>query len=521
MPAKLNPRTANQTVVPYKGKPLLKRIAYLGDSLTGHHTHPLIPKGVGFLVVNTPTNVLGGKQWLGGNVLDGRAPQGSSGLLETDGKARLRWTYAGDSNSPWIDVSKGGFFILPSTSYVFYVAVNGGQHPTSPGSDTLTAAGICQSITANMVTYAGMMQPLLGPEVESLYYGISGDRLEGVMGRWEQAVEKQPDALVVNIGTNNLLSTVADAIAAANKLIGVLGRMAAYVPKIYVAGLFPYSNVPLASRQVCGLYSALLSEFCATRPDVFRYWDAWHTLVAPELADGSPKPGTYAPDLIHLNPYGSYLAALVLKGRLQDDFALPSLDTISRGLARWDSVGRRGAITANPKLKGATGQGTGVGGVTGPVPDSWSVTRAVGAAQTCVLSQVATIGGQDALKMQVAGAAASEYHQLSQSLALPAGLGVGKMIAFQIDLEVLEATALTTFQAVIVANNNLQGAYALTSGRPMSNFGGPNQPRLVTACEAMKIAAGVTNITMSLRVGGNVGCTAQVLVRRFELVEVL
>lgn len=506
---------------------VLRSLAVIGDSLSAFGTNPALPAGVGAWDCTGISTLNASGTWIGSPSLDGRAPTGAAGTLSTDGAGRLRWQHNADAApGPWVDVSMGGFYEIPAVTAQrgLFVAVNSGYQLATTASDALTTSGIVKRAHGPSHTYSEMLRDVLGPGVQVSSFGISGDLIASFAGRWRQVFANgSPDAVVVLIGTNNTPVTTAAAIANADATIAVLRQMAGLTGRVYVGGMFPRTDTATAGRNALAIYSDRLRQFCETTAG-FRYWDAWPVLVSGSATDGSLKSGAYHTDNLHLMPFGAWLAKNVIHARLGEDFSLPSAAESARGYVAWDNVSRNGSVNANPRLKGSGGTGSGAGGVTGVVPASWGVTRSAGT-QTCALSTATNADDQDSLILTIADSTSaannntSDYHEIAQTVTLPAGLGAGNFVAFELDLEVQSATGLQRLEAAMLSNGNTQSAYWGLSSRTWSNFGSTVTHRARIRSERLLLLSGTTSITMRLRIGTANAGAAVLAIRRFELLE--
>lgn len=510
---------------------LLRRLNVLGDSLTTYSTMPHVPRGAttwntsGITTGAGGLNSVAGGSWINNYAIDGRAPAGAGGVLETDGAGRLRWTYTADAAGPWVDVSAGGFFEIPSATDArgIFVAICKNRQRATATSETLAVAGFPNSNIGSPILFPSWLQAALGPGVAMSHYGISGDTLDNIISRGAQAWANSPDALVTLIGVNDSPATAAEADALAAKYISWSETAIQFVPMLYVGGVFPQASSSVAARQHLSRFSESMRRYALTRPLQVRYWDEYNRMAHPTATDGTCRTGVQHTDLLHLMPFGAALAGNGnLLQQLMQDWSLPTAAQRSRAISPWDSTTRSGYVNTNPLLKGSAGTGSGSNGVTGPVPDGWAVTRS-GANQTCVLSTQSLPDAPDAFVVTVANAsAASEYHQFSQSVAAPTGIAVGDFIALEFDGQLLQATLIGTLQAQLVTNGNTKGTYLLQPTRAVSTFAsGVLQPPINLRSEPIKYEAGMFPMTLTMRFGGGFGSAAgssgSLLVKRLEV----
>lgn len=505
----------------------LSSIVLIGDSLTNLGTQLATPYGVGHWGIMTGiSNLNSAGNWVAQANLDGRAPS-AGGVLETDGNAQLRWTYSGDSPGPWVDVSAGGYFEIPSATPQrgVFVAINKGRNRTTAASDTTSNAGIVQRLTGPAHCFSELVRDSLGPTVRVTMAGIPGDSVAGIVSRWRQVLSASApvDAVVLLIGTNDLPGSTAAAMTLADTLIAALPDIGACARRVYIGGIFPRTDGlgTTAVRNALALFSERLRAYCEANPSRFRFWDAWPVLVSGSATDGSAKSGVLHTDGLHLMPYGAWLAKGVLMSKLSSDWSIPEPSEAGRGYLAWDSTSRRGALNPNPLYKGSGGTGSGSGGVTGTVPANTTITRNAGT-QTCAITTATSADGQDAVVFTLAGSTtASDYHEITQTWTLPSGLAAGNTIAFELDIEVQQADLLARLEAVMIANANLQSTYWGQGSRAFSNFAGSVAHRARIRSEPITIVAGVTTYTMRLRLGCASGGSAVVALRRFEAIEIV
>jgi len=501
----------------------LGKLNFLGDSLTSQTVWPTVPRGAGVWPITSPwTNLNSVGGWISNYAFDGRAPSGASGTLETDGLGKLRFTYTGDSAGPWVDVSAGGFFEIPSATSGrgVHVAICKSQQRPTAGSDAVATGGLIQTQVGQLIVYPSWVQAALGPAVACQLWGISGDNLAGVETRWRAAVANSPDALVLLIGTNDAPSTQAACDALLSRYIALVEQIITVVPMVYIGGIFPRSDVAAGVRSLLSSLSDGLRRYAATQPQKVRYWDAYPRLANPAAADGTARTGVQHTDNLHLMPYGAQVATEDLLTQIRQDWSLPTVANKSRGLAPWDSTSRTGSLVTNPTLKGSGGTGSGSNGVTGNVPTGWTISRGA-STQTCALSTVSTTDGQDALLLTVANAGAFDYNELVQIVSVPAGLNAGDYVVMEFDAQIISATNLTQLQFMLNTSGNKNSIYMLQPSRPVNVFApGVAQPVMRMRSEPMLMAAGITSMTITLRIGGAGAMNAAFAVSRIDVLRV-
>lgn len=509
-------------------KPLL----FLGDSLTRGATlrttnapdhRPWWGSSTAFVNTN-----LGGTTWIITIALDGRAAAGSTGTLETDGAARLRWTFTGDTAGPWVDVSLGGFFILSSGTSIYQLQVacrnSTAANVTLPGagSGAVSISGISAIISWELLGFPAWVAGAMG-ETFSDYqlWGISGDTTANLLSRTPQALAAvDPGAIVILIGTNDNPTTAALANTCAANIIATIDLCYARCRMVYVGDIFPRTDASATVRKYLALASTKVRDYCRTKPGI-RFWSAVDHLSDPSALPVTLLTGAYHTDNLHLMPYGAYRASIDLVRQLTYDF-MP--DKHRKGMVdTYDATMITGAWNANPNLKGTAGTATASRGITGTVPDSWTLNRAGGAGgtQTCTTSFDTATDGTSWWSMSVANAGASDSHTVSQSVAIPAEIANGDLFRCVIEFKIFAAVAITSFQANALSNSNNIGTYAFWITRNLATFTTGEQPECVLASEPVTKIAGMTTITLAMRLGGAAASSGKVGIKSFRLEKVV
>ena len=141
-----------------------------------------------------------------------------------------------------------------------------------------------------------------GADVALINAGVSGDTTAGGLSRVEWSLTPEVDALIVNLGGNDLLRGIDPAISRANLDGTLAGAKAKVLPVLLVA-----QNAP-------GNYGAdYKTAFDAIYPDLARQYSAIlskpYFLPLVDPATGMPKAEFMQPDATHPNAKG---VALIL-----------------------------------------------------------------------------------------------------------------------------------------------------------------------------------------------------------------
>lgn len=510
--------------------PLLKgkRMVFIGDSLTagGSFNSPQQSISQGrpwWRTTNITMTNLGGGTWLVGGFVNGLAPSGASGTLRTDGNGYLQWAYNADSYGALVDCRNGGFFELQSgtSAYSIYVYVRGGTaYPASVGTGAVTTAGLSFIDDYNTYGFTTFAAGMLG-DVFSTYdtWAISGATSTDVLLFADQAVASGGDAACILIGVNDSPATATAAQTSILNTKAIIQKALAKFGRVYVGDIFPHTATSATVQKFLGLVSLEIERYCAQYRNV-RFWTAYDRLITENAMPTANRTGTFHTDNLHLMPWGAYMAAKPLVDMILQDF--PTYKHRRCGNDLYDSTLTTGAWNANPTLRGTAGSGSGSGGVTGTVPDSWSVTRS-GSTQAAVGAFAAAAdGGIYFYTLAVSGATAGDYHELSQLVNVPAGINTGDY--FQVTCEVQigaisGGTGLSTFQVQLNGTSNIQSAYLFQSGRNVATFG-TELPVLQLKSQPQKLVSGTTSFTLRMRIGATASASATIGIREFRIEKV-
>lgn len=485
-------------------------IVFLGDSLT-RGAQPNRAPGLwdGRTWWNTSTvNLasLGAGSWIVDVQVEGTANSASSSTIQTDGAGRLRWSYNGETAGIYVDVSQGGWYLLPSggpTNVSCFVSVRGATAPPAAASATVTVSGNVNVSTWSLYGYAAFIGAGLGQEFIDYYcYGISGCKTADVVKFAPQALLSNPDVVVVLCGVNDGPASVSEAQASISNLKNIIDQAcASTAKKVYVGDIFPNTYQTAATLKYEALVSSSIRAYCRSKQKCV-FWSAYDKMVG-NSASVTLRTGVFNTDNLHLIPFGSYTAASVLLAKIKQDF---SIDRLRNNLAdTWDSTLQVGAWNANPALRGTAGTGSGSNGVTGTVPDSYAASRS-GATQSFVGGfAAASDGGMDWYTMAVSGAASGDYHAITQSVNVPSGVNVGDYFRIVAEFCILNTltTGIEIFQIQASANSALQADYLVqlgANGRRIQNFTS-EQPVLTLSSEPQKLLSGVTSFSLAIRIG--------------------
>lgn len=466
-------------------------------------------------------NVASGS-WVVNLLIDGKAPASSSGSLETDGAGRLRWTFTGDAlPGPWVDMTKGGWAYLNSgsSSYGLHVSVRGGtKPPATPGIATVSAGvTIPQLGEYNPLGFLAWFAGCMGDTFSSYdSYAISGATSTDVLKFAEQAlaVGYEAGGLMINVNDFASVTTVAQgqaaAILAVNNNKAIIDKMCASLRYVYVSEDFPWPGGNAVASKYQALASQLIRDYCCTLPNV-RFVSSADKMVDPNGNTFAGRTGVYySADNIHLQPYGANIAASPLVAAVRQDY--PTTALRRSNYTTYDSLLGIGWWNSNPGLRGSGGSGSGSNGVTGPVPDGYSLTRS-GTAQTCstrFAPDVPTDGtapGPDWYCLAVLGAAVNDYHQLSIPVTVPADL-VGTNTPFRLVVEyklfTTTNTGINIFSVQANGNGNIQSDYLvqITDQRGFANFTSEGPVQRLRS-EPQLLLPGTNSFSLRVRVGAN------------------
>lgn len=485
-------------------------IVFLGDSLTRgaqQNRAPGLWDGRTWWN-NSSVNLasLGAGSWIVDLQVEGTANSASSSTIQTDGAGRLRWAYNGEAFGTYVDVSQGGWYLLPSggpTNVSCFVSVRGATAPPAAASATVTVSGNVNVSTWALYGYAAFVAGGLGQEFSDYYcYGISGCKTGDVVKFAPQALAVNPEAVVILCGVNDGSSSVAEAQASIANLKAIIDlACASSAKKVYVGDIFPNTTQTASVLKYEALVSSTVRAYCRSKQKCV-FWSAYDKMVGNSAAV-SLRTGVFNTDNLHLIPFGAYIASSVLLAKIKQDF---SIDRLRNNLAdTWDSTLQVGAWNANPALRGTAGTGSGSNGVTGTVPDSYAASRS-GTTQSFVGGfAAASDGGMDWYTMAVSGAASGDYHAITQSVNVPAGVNAGDYfrIVGEFCIITTAATGIETFQIQASANSGIQADYLVqlgANGRRIQTFTS-EQPVLTLSSEPQKLFAGVTSFTLTVRIG--------------------
>jgi lysophospholipase L1-like esterase len=516
---------ATRSSITMQQKPLL----FLGDSLTAGATNRIA--GVGdhrpWWTTTSLVTTAFGTNWIVKIVLDGRASGAPTGMLETDGAGKLRWTFTGDTAGPWTDVSTGGFFLLNSGTSIYQLSVmlrnssaSNVTMPVGAGSGAVSVSGFPCLISYDLLGFPSWVIGAMGDTFSDyLMYGISGDNTENLLSRTPQALASSDvSAIVVLIGTNDNPSNAAQVTAEVTRFKAIIDLCLTKTDRVYVGDIFPRADNSVAGRKFLALVSSQVRDYCKTKFGV-RFWSAYDAMVDPTAAPTVALAGVLHTDNLHLTPYGGYRAAADLVKQLKYDFFVES--NRKSQIDTYDATLVTGAWNANPTLRGTAGTVTASRGITGTVPDSWTLDRGNGAGgtQTCTTGFDAVVDGTSWFSLSVANAGASDDHRLTQTVAIPAEINNGDLFRCVVEFKIFNANLINSFQINALSNLNNMGVYTVWINRNLSTFA-TEQPELVMPSEPITKVAGMTSLTLALRLGGAAGSSGKVGVRSIRVEKV-
>lgn len=505
-----------------------RRMVFIGDSLSAGGTlnspQASISQGRPWWFNTTSITLtnLGAGSWLVAGFVNGLAPSGAAGTLRTDGNGYLQWAYTADSYGALVDCRAGGFFELQSgtSAYSIYVYVRGGTaFPASVGTGAVTTSGLPAIGDYNLLGFSTFVAGMVG-DLFTNYdtYAIAGATSSDVLLFADQAVASGGDAACVLVGVNDAPASAANAQSSITNIKAVIQKALAKFGRVYVGDMFPYTAASATIQKYMALVSLEIERYCATYRNV-RFWTAYDRLITANALPTANKTGCFHTDNLHLMPYGAYVAAKPLVDMILQDF--PTYKHRRCGNDAYDSTLTTGAWNSNPTLRGTAGTVTGGVGITGTAPDSWTLNRS-GSTQTCTTSFVAAPdGGIDFFTMALASATAGDYHELSQSVTVPAGINAGDyfQITGEVSIGAMTGNGVSTFQMQANGNGNVQASYLFQTGRNVATFNTEN-PVLQFKSQPQKLISGTTSFTMRMRVGAAASATGTVGVREFRIEKV-
>jgi lysophospholipase L1-like esterase len=506
-------------------KPLL----FIGDSLTMGASSRL-PNISSHIPLWNTTNLVAtafGTNWVVQIILDGRIPNTSTGILETDGSSKLRWTLTGDSVGAWVDVSLGGFFTLSSgtSPYQLFVKMRNASAsntiaPVIAGAGAVTVSGGASSINNyDLLGFPAWVVGAVGDTFSDyVMCGISGDTSENLLSRLPQALSySEYGAIVLLIGTNDNPSSIPQVTASVNRIKAIIDLCLAKNDRLYVGDIFPRGDNTVAARRYLALVSTQIRAYCQSKFGV-RFWSGWDAMVDPTAMPTTLLTGVQQPDNLHLMPYGGYRASQELIRQIKYDFFVeqPRKSQIDS----YDSSLLIGSWNLNPTLRGTAGSVTASRGITGTAPDNWTVDRGNGAGgtQTCTTTFEPVSDGTFWYALNVANAGASDYHTITQTFNIPAEITDGMFFRCFSELKIFNANLISTVELSMVTNIGTR-AYALLLNKNLSTFS-TEQPEIFIPSESFVKLAGMTSITLSLRFGGAAGSSGKIGVRSIRVEKV-
>lgn len=473
--------------------------------------------------VVTPAN-FGGLTWLYDAKVDGRASSSGPGIgtIETDARCWMRWTFLGDTPGPWVDVSTGGFFLLPTGTLAnngIFVRIRGATPGVPNASSVVNTAGIPSISDYTLLGYVPWLVGQLGSTFADYQtFAIPGATSADVLKFVPQGLLTPLTAALLVVGTNDLPDTPAKAQASAANIIAAIDLIRVKVEYLAVGEPPPNINATPNVNKLMGLVGDIVCAYCVALKGNVEYISSWGRMVASGASiigsGAGARPGAYYDD-IHFMPFGGNEFATPFVPAFQRRY--PRAPSRHHTLRTWDSTARAGSFNLNPTFRGTAGAFGGAtptaagNGVTGTVPDGWTLTRYAGpggtATQTCTTSfEPSPDGGLARYTMDVQGASAGDYHELSQQFNVPPNMTVGEFFQFLTEAQVVAANAigLAIWQIQCVAGGNIQSSYVFQAGRDIANFT-VEGPMLEHRGEAQRMLAGYTLFTIRIRIGAKTG----------------
>lgn len=456
----------------------------------------------------------GAGNWLNYAMVDGRiAAASANGTLNTNSSGWMRWTLTGDTAGPYVDVTQGGWYYLDSgtPNQGILVAIRGNTSPSVNTSTGVTTAGVASISEANFIGYIAWVAGAMGDTFSDYQaWGITGATTADILKYAPQALAKSVEAVSILAGVNDAPATDAACAATIANLKAIIEIARSKANRVYVNEIAPNPSATVVVNQYLAKVSDAIRAHCRTFKTQVRFISAFDRMANPNtltiggavpLSNPGGRSGVFNPlDNLHFMPFGAYTFAKPLVDALQKDYQREQVR--SNTVSAWSSTLGVGALNLNPCLRGSAGTGSGAGGITGPVPDSWTLTRS-GSNQVCVASFDADPnGGMDWYSLSVSGAAQFEYHELNQIVTLPAGVTVGDYVQFSLELMINSTTSpgLAILQAQ--ANGANTASYVFQLSRSVNTF--TNElPVLHYRTEPLKILTGNTSFNLRIRVGAN------------------
>lgn len=506
-----------------------RRHVSIGDSQTAQGTK----RATGFYdgtayyqttTVTTPANI-GGTGWVYEAKAQGTVPAGG-GTLETDGAGSVRFTASGDTAGPWVNIAQGGWYLLSSGTLPgkLHIAVRGATTPpASPGSTAITVSGSKNIISYDLFAFSAMRAGMLGAIfTDYQFWGIPGCTSSDALKFTPQALAYgSVDSVTIQIGVNDNADTVVKAQLLVSNIQGIAQlALAAGARDVHINEIFPNTNFTANAQKYTTLAMNLVRAWARNQPNI-KFVSAFDNMIDTSAVALTKRTGVFDPDSLHLVPFGGYTAAWADVQEYRRDY-VPHKERHNISDA-WDTTLQTGAWNANPNLRGTAGTVTGGAGITGTVPDGYSMQRAGGANQLVTTSFKSaksvdpTDNGIDWFWMAFSVGTAGESHTLTRNIAVPAGVAIGDSVKMVMEFCIGPTTGNGFAASVFQANgsNGTDNFTLFTCSKAVATFT-TEYPVYRLESEPMKLSA-LSAIFCTFQAGLSAGATGECGIRLWKL----